>query len=446
MIIRLTALAHSTFLSLADAVASLQVQMNIAHKEKFTSRVHRSTWISLLVWLFALSPLVNIALAPDHFQWDLRVFYSAGMTFEKGYNPYDKAQSNVVFPAAGEFFYPPLTLTLSRALTPLPYEMVYLLWLGLKLSTLIMLFVIWHKGFEPLNSSYPLVLFFLLAYGSTIYRDVAAGNISIFEQFGLWLGFFFLIRKQYLLFGICVAVISQFKLQPIVFLCLLLVIEERAKWLEFVVSLAFFLAMLSLNFLIYPALTSAFIARIVILAGGRHPDEVGALNPSLLALIRDGTSFLSKRTYQLPWFVDTVAYLVAVSSILFSFLYFFLTYRQRHPNYDVRRLVYAACFVYSVTAARMKDYSYIICLLPTLSILRRRKDELDLVPIVAVLVLAAPITYVPYLGRLSGYFYTYLPLLAAGMMLWLCLDEFRKLSQVGPALGAISISKTSIKL
>ena len=74
-------------------------------------------------------------------------------------------------------------------------------------------------------------------------------------------------------------------------------------------------------------------------------------------------------------------------------------------------------------------YSYIILLLPTLSILRRRKDELELVPIVAVLVLAAPnAKYVPFVGGLSEYFYAYLPLLAAGMMLWLHLDEFRKLS------------------
>jgi hypothetical protein len=410
--------------------------MNVAHAENFASRVHRSTWISLLVWLlFALTPLIVFALGcPDRFQWDFHGFYSAGMTVKNGYDPYDSAQREAVFPGPGswwQFFYPPLTLSLFTALTALPYGMACLLWLGLKLSALVLLFVIWHKGFEPLNPRYPLVLFFLLGYAGTIYQDVRAGNIVIFEQLGLWLGFLFLIGKRYLLFGLCIAVISQFKLQPIVFLGLLLIIEERPRWFEFGISLAFFVALLSLGFLLYPALISSFIGHIA--AGGGNLFE-RAGNPSLLALIQSVTDIVPK-TYQLPKFVDIVVYIVAVFGVLSTFLYFFVAYRKKHPNYDLRILVYAACFVYTVTAARMRDYSYIICLLPTLAMLRRRKDELELVPIAAVLVFAAPIAPgFPFVGTLSKYFYAYLPLLAAGMMLWLHLDEFRKLS--GAAAGS----------
>lgn len=408
--------------------------MNVAHGENSASRASRSAWASLLVWLLALSPLVHIALTPEDYQWDFRVFYSAAMTQEKGYDPYDNAQRNAVLPVPNmEFFYPPLSLYFLTPFTALSYETAYHLWLGLKLSALILLFVIWHRGFESLNLRYPMVLFFLLAYSGTLYRDLAAGNISIFEQLVLWLGFFFLVRRQYLLFGICVALISQFKLQPIVFLGLLLLVEARPKWFELGISFASFLALFSLNFLLQPALMSSFIARI--LAGGGNLYELGAVNPSLLALIREGTGFVSRRIYQLPLHVDMLAYIVAVSGVLSIFLYFFVAYRKKHPNYDLRVLVYVACFVYCVTAARMKDYSYILCLLPTLSILRRQKTEL--VPIVAVLVLAPPIsTYVPYIEKLSGYFYAYLPLLAAGMMLWLYLDEFRKPSNA--ITGSIS--------
>jgi hypothetical protein len=326
-----------------------------------------------------------------------------------------------------EFFYPPLSLDVLRPLTGLPFGTVYLLWLGLKLSALVLLFVIWHRRFEPLNPRYPLVLIFLLAYSSTLYRDIAAGNIAIFEQLGLWLGFSFLVGRRYLLFGVCVALISQFKLQPIVFLGLLLLVEERPKWLEFGISLASFLALFSLNFLLQPALMSAFIARI--LAGGGNLQEIGAINPSLLALIREGSDFFSKFIFQLPPHVDILAYIVAVFGVLSISLYFFVTYRKKHPNYDLRMLVGVSCFVYSVTAARMKDYSYIILLLPTLMILRRRKTELELIPVVAVLVLAPSVAIdVPFIANLSGTFYAYLPLLAATMMLWLHLDEFRKLS------------------
>jgi Glycosyltransferase family 87 len=402
--------------------------MTVTHSENFDSRAYRSVWVSLLVWLLALSPLIKIALTPERFQWDLRVLYSAAMTVESGYDPYDNAQRNAVFPVPGmEFFYPPLSLDVLRPLTGLPFGTVYLLWLGLKLSALVLLFVIWHRRFEPLNPRYPLVLFFLLAYSSTLYRDIAAGNIAIFEQLGLWLGFLFLVGRRYLLFGVCVALISQFKLQPIVFLGLLLLVEERPKWLEFGISLASFLALFSLNFLLQPALMSAFIARI--LAGGGNLQEIGAINPSLLALIREGSDFFSKFVFQLPPHVDILAYIVAVFGVLSISLYFFVTYRKKHPNYDLRMLVGVSCFVYSVTAARMKDYSYIILLLPTLMMLRRRKTELELIPVVAVLVLAPSVAIdVPFIANLSGTFYAYLPLLAATMMLWLHLDEFRKLS------------------
>jgi hypothetical protein len=78
----------------------------------------------------------------------------------------------------------------------------------------------------------------------------------------------------------------------------------------------------------------------------------------------------------------------------------------------------------------MKDYSYVLCLLPTLSILRRRKDAL--VPIWAAFLFAPSVSsYVPLpvfgkISVLAKYIYSYLPLLAAGMMLGLSLDEFRR--------------------
>lgn len=386
-----------------------------------TSRARRSAWISLLVWLLALSPLVHIARTPER-QEDFHVYYSAAMTMEKGYDPYDSAQRNAVLPVPNqEFFYPPISFYILMPLTALPFETASLLWFGLKLSALALLLVIWHRGFESLNPRYPMVLFFLLAYSGTLYLDLDAGNISIFEQLVLWFGFSFLVRRKYLLFGLCVALISQFKLLPVVFLGLLLIIEARPRWLELGISLASFLALFFLNFLLQPALMSSFIARVS--AGGGNLAERGSINPSLLALIQEGTQIVSKRVCKLPPHVDTLAYLVAGIGIFSIFLYFFVAYRKKHPDYDVRMLVYVACFVYSVTAPRMKDYSYVLCLLPTLSILRRRKTEL--VPIAAVLVFAAPVSFVPFIAHLSGLFHAYLSLIAAGMMLWLYLDEFR---------------------
>lgn len=391
----------------------------------------RYAWLSVLVWLIAVLPIIQIIRLPENYQWDFRVFYSAAMTFEQGYDPFDANQRETVFPAPGmEFFYPPVTLYLFQPLTAFPYKTAYLLWFGLKLFALMLLLLIWHRTFEPLNPRYPMVLFFLLAYSGTLYLDLAAGNIAIFEQIVLWLGFSFLLRRRYLLFGLCIALVAQFKLQPIVFLGLLFVVEARPRWLELGTSLASFLALFSLNFLLQPLLMQSFIARIS--AGGGNLDERGAINPSMLAFIRDGIGILSKTIHQIPQYVDALIYILAVLGILTLCLYFLRIHRKNNPETDLKSLIYIASLAFCVVAPRMKDYSFVLCLLPTLSILRRQKT--GLVPIWAVFVLAPSVSsYVPFpffekLSVVSMYIYSYLPLLAAGMILWLSLDEFRKSS------------------
>lgn len=370
---------------------------------------------------------------PEKYQWDLRVYYSSAMTFDQGYDPYDANQRETVFPAPGmEFFYPPVSLYLFQPLTALQFGTAYFLWFGLKLFALTLLLLIWHRTFEPLNPRYPMVMFFLLAYSGTLYLDLVAGNIAIFEQLVLWLGFSFLLRRRYLLFGFCIALVAQTKLLPIVFLGLLFVVEARPRWLELGISLASFLAMFSLNFLLQPVLMQSFIARIS--AGGGNLDERGAINPSMLAFIQDGISILSNKKYHLPLYVDMLTYIFAVLGVLILCLYFFRIHRRKNPETDLRSLIYISSLVFCVIAPRMKDYSYVLALLPTLSILRRQKNEL--VPIWAAFILAPSVSsHIPFpffknISVLSGYFYSYLPLLSAGIMLWLSLVEFRKPSTI----------------
>lgn len=397
------------------------------------SGIRRYRWLSVLVWFLAVLPIIQVIRLPENHQWDFRVYYSAAKTFEQGYDPYDAHQREKVFPAPNmEFFYPPVSLYLFQELTALQFGTAYYLWFGLKLLALMLLLLIWHRTFEPLNPRYPMVLFFLLAYSGTLYRDLVAGNIAIFEQLVLWLGFSLLLRRRYLLFGFCIALAAQLKLQPIVFLGLLFFVEERPRWRELGISLAGFLALFSLNFLLQPVLMQSFIARIS--AGGGNLDERGAINPSMLAFIRDGISILSKRIHQLPLHVDMIIYIGAVLGVLILCLHFFKIHRKKNQETDLRSLIYIASLVFCVIAPRMKDYSYVMCLLPTLSILRRQKNKL--VPIWAAFVLAPSMSsYVPFpflenFSVLSSYFYSYLPLLAAGMMLWLYLDEFRKPSTI----------------
>lgn len=406
--------------------------------EDSASRLLRLPWLSVLIWPLALMPLYDIAVHPELFQWDFGLYYSAGMTADRGLDPYDYALRNSIHYSPNmEFLYPPLTLYLFRPFTSLPYDGAYLLWFSLKLLALVLLLILWHRKFEALSPRYPLALFLLLAFSATIYKDFAAGNIAIFEQLVFWLGFSFFVSRQYVLFGLCIALLSQFKLQPIVFLGLLLIVEQRPQWRAAAASIVAFLALFSLNYLLQPVLMRAFVERM--LYGGGNLYELGANNPSILALIREVTSVLSKRLYELPAQTDMILYLIAAIAIVTIFLYCFISYRKRNPDYDVRILIYASCFLFAVAAARMKDYSYVLCLLPTLAMLRRWKNRLDLIPVVLVLVCAPAVTTysLPYFTKISTLFYAYLPWFAAGVMLVLCLNEFRKSSgmSASPASG-----------
>ena len=412
--------------------------------EHAAKRILRSPWLSALVWLLALMPLYDIATHPELFQWDFGLYYSAAMTADLGLDPYDYALRNSIHYSPNmEFLYPPLTLYLFRPFTSLSYDGAYLLWFTLKLLALVVLLILWHRKFEALNERYPLALFLLLAFSATIYKDFAAGNISVFEQLVVWLGFAFFVERRYVLFGLCIALVAQFKLQPVAFLGLLLIVEDRPKWRSFGASIGAWLALLSLNYLLQPALMQPFVARMM--SGSGNLYELGANNPSILALIREVTSVVSKRLYDLPAQTDMILYLVAAIGIVIVFLYCFIAYRKRNPDYDVRILVYASCFVFAVAAARMKDYSYILCILPTLAMLRRWKTRLDLMPVVLVLVCAPAVTTysLPYFTKISSLIHAYLPWLAAGVMLVLCLDEFRKSRGVsGPPPAQADPSRT----
>lgn len=222
-----------------------------------------SAWLSVLVWLISVLPLVQIIRLPDKYQWDLHVYYSAALTDAQGYDPYDVNMRKKVFPAPGmEFFYPPISLYLFKPLAALQFETAYYLWFGVKFLALLLLLLIWHRAFEPLNPGYPMVLFFLFAYSGSLYRDLVTGNIALFEQLGLWIGFWFFLQRRYLLFGICIAIVAQLKMLPIAFLGLLFLIDVRQRWFKLGISLATFLVLFSLNFLLKPALMKSFIVRL----------------------------------------------------------------------------------------------------------------------------------------------------------------------------------------
>ncbi|MBV9851510.1 MAG: DUF2029 domain-containing protein, partial [Armatimonadetes bacterium] len=235
-----------------------------------------------LAWLFALALLANTAAHGARYQWDFKVYYYAARTFAAGGDPYAPSPQN--FTPAGylPFLYPPLTLTLFRLFALPPILPAAALWLGLKLIALAALLTVWSRRFLPLRAlSAPTVLFFLLAFNRTLYTDIITGNVTVFEDLALWLGFAALLSGRPWAFCACLILAAQFKIIPIAFLVLLLLVPPRPQWGAFFTGLLGFAALFSLNALLYPGLTRQFFANSLAV------DHRGSNNPSTLAFFRD---------------------------------------------------------------------------------------------------------------------------------------------------------------
>src|SRR5205085_2371199 len=337
------------------------------------------------------------------------------------------ATRDAAYPAPGEYFYPPLGLWLFRPLAAIPMPVLSLVWLALKLLAIAGLTRICHRHFERLNPRAAIVLYFVFAYSGALYRDLAAGNIAIFEQLGLWGAFVLLLRGRPLAFGVAIALIAQLKISPLFFLGLLLVDGPRPRWKELGLSLLVFAAVFASNFALAPALARSFVARLA--SGGGNLAEWGAFNPSSLALLANFSAILDRKGLPVQPWADELLWAIFAGTALAITSFVVVRARRRRPDLDVREVIYAACLLLCVIAPRMKDYTYTLALIPSLALLRRsltrRKWPLEGF---AVLASVGP-TYVPVLKWLSR-LYPYLPLFAAGLLLALHL---RELSRPQPA-------------
>ncbi|NIN04821.1 MAG: DUF2029 domain-containing protein, partial [Anaerolineae bacterium] len=245
----------------------------------------RTLYAGLMVGLLLLAVLglfVDLWIHFDTYQRDLRTYYYAGRAFAAGLDPYDLGVlSNLAStPLALPFLYPPAVLPLFRLLSSLEFSTAYYLFLGLKIAVLILLLGCWKKDFLP-EMGFAFLVFSLLAFNAAIYVDLRVGNISLVEQGLIWLSFSFLLRKRVLLYCLMILLAASFKLMPLLFLALLLLNEDKRRFIYLAGSLLLFLSVQALSFLLAPNLFRAFLNGL----GGL--DERGVVNPSTMAMLRD---------------------------------------------------------------------------------------------------------------------------------------------------------------
>jgi len=316
-----------------------------------------ATWYAAVIAIGAMICACVRLASTD--QSDFTTYYYAAAAFEEGRNPYDVASLR---PRSGGkithgFVYPPHTLLLFRPLLRLGYAGAYWVYLGAKVVSLAMLVWLWYR-FAPVASSgiWALLVTALLGHRQSVLLDIAAGNVSLFEQVLLWAGFLLLVRKKEVAGGASILLSSTFKIVTAAFGPMVFLVGRSRRALLTCLALTAGLCLcFAASCALWPSLWREFASAAMAL------DERARLNPSALALIRD-IGERAGAASSTVW----LAYGLCCAAVAGLWLYAAtLAWRIR----DGRPMVYLAVLAYALIAPRMKDYSQIVTLLPTLHVI-----------------------------------------------------------------------------
>jgi hypothetical protein len=269
----------------------------------------RPRWqLALEAWaaVVVLAALVQIVGKLHVYQWDVMVYWWGGRAFAHGASPYGPIPQQ---PEYLHFVYPPLVAALFAPLAVLTVSAAKVLWLALKLAAFLATVRLWRRRIGTEQSAVPPLFYFTFAFGSAALVDFTAGNVAVFEQLLLWLGFAALLSRRWWTFALVVVVAAQPKLTPVFFLGLLLVIDERPRWAPFLGGSLLFALSVGANAVVLPGQTREFLASISALG------ERGWGDPSMLGVMEDLVDQLRGLRVPLPAATPHLLYLAAVAAV-----------------------------------------------------------------------------------------------------------------------------------
>ena len=387
----------------------------------------RPRWhLALEAWaaVVVLAALWQILGKLHVYQWDVGVYWWGGSAFAHGVSPYGP------IPRAPEylhFVYPPLVAAVFSPFSVLNLSATKVLWLLLKLVAFVATIRIWRRRIGVDQHAVPALFFFTFAFGSATLVDFTAGNIAIFEQCLLWLGFAALLSRRWWLFTLLVVVAAQAKLTPIFFLGLLLVVDERPRWAPFVVGALLFAATLGANLVFLPEQSREFLTSISALR------ERGWGDPSTLGVMEDLVDQLRGLRLPLPLATAYVLYLAAVAAVLAHTVRWWRARRAAGAS-EPLVIVFVTLAVYALVMPRMKDYSYVALLPVGWYVLALQRHVAAPLAVLAVLV-PRPVPQLKLWLPLVPQVYTYAPLLAA-LVLWSVLTAAPSATAEQPSSAA----------
>ena len=381
--------------------------------------------VLVLLGLYSLFLLLKIATGVDkRYQWDFKTHYCAAHVAEMGLNFYEQPYlRHFCSPDVQQYYsYTPLSIWFFRFFNLFDYPTAYLLFFILKVLALAGLLFLWKKIFLETEGDLGFFVFALLAFNSALYIDLLTGNISLLEQLGLWLGFFFLLRRRLFLFGLCVVVIANFKVVPLAFLILLLFQEDKKKYLHFFGWLGGFTALQAVSYALSPFLFKEFVRGFL----GMLRETSGILNPSvyvwfynLLGSFYPNVRGPSGQGGDPPLLLVTLVFGLAAALVVW------LTGRalsrlKRQGGLETEKIIiFLLCTVYALLLPRFKDYSYVLLLVPAYFALKKYSGGLGRVFLFGLMILSIP-DYVnlPGFKEIFEQVWDFMPMWAA-VVIWI---------------------------
>jgi hypothetical protein len=382
------------------------------------NRIFKGILVSLL-FVYFIYCVYYLFVNRKEYQWDFKMQYYAAQLLTEGGNPYDIEALKAKTGNPYWYAYPPATLWFYRLFTSAEYDTAYSIFLLLKTGMVIGLVLLWRVKFVAKQAGAGFYFFCLLAFNSAIFIDMRAGNINMFEQLMLWLGFYFFLERRLLPFCCFILLCAVFKLTPIVFLSVLLLTDNKKKYFYLFGSCIVFLSYLFIQYAASPEMLRAFFAgaKDVLVEHGIH-------SPSTVGIIKDGFEMLAQTTgISIPAAFQLGLFYIAAGAIILVSGRAYFVLKSLETEDKEKMILFLACIVYALIHPRLKDYACVLLIVPSYFIINRM-SYLKVYPFLFFLVIisAANVT-LPGLKIIYVFMWTYYPLVIAYFMWCLYVYE-----------------------
>lgn len=386
-------------------------------EDALTPRLSRAPSPAALAAGAALLALAGASLVrPAREPWDLALYLDCARTLAAGESPY--ASEPIVHGVSFPCLYPPLAIALYRPFASLADPVPW--WNALKALGMAALLLLWRRRFLPPGRDAWRLGFALAAFGAPLLAEFRSGNASSLEQLALWGALALFVAGRWTAFAVAVAAAAQLKLQPVVFLGLLLLLP-KPRWKELLLGLAAFGAFFALNELLHPGLLADYLRRL----GAPHAAwryERGPNNCASWGFFQHmleiglGNRPLAAAGATRAW----LAWSALVGALTLAAAR--RAARAAVPEEERRRrLVLLGAAAFALAAPRFKDYAFVLLVPPALAALESPAPWLWRAPLLAFALLNSTKAAAERMGLgpwapVAGYFKLYAAVLVWGVL------------------------------